>query len=165
MRLMIRLGRLFVASRLLNNNLVTLLAGLGMFLTVHLVDSLLVMLGLHAEATYLDDVLLGILAASLVFFLQWRHRLEMRRHQQCASAIDEINHHIRNALQVIALRTSLDTRSREELIEIRAASDRIEWVLQELLPGLATHDREVARLLSPQYEGKKDCAESIEAGG
>ena len=128
------------------NNLAILLAGVGMFLTVHLVDVLLVTLGLHAEATYLDDLLLGILAALLVFFLQWRHRLEIRRHEQCAAAIDEINHHIRNALQVIALRTGLDTRSRDELTEIREASDRIEWVLRELLPSLATDDRSDASL-------------------
>lgn len=129
-------------SHFLRNNAATVLAGLGMFLTVHLVDALLSAMGLHAEATYLDDLLLGILAALLVFFLQWRHRLEMRRHEQCAAAIDEINHHIRNALQVIALRTSLDSRSREELTEIRDASARIEWVLRELVPSLATHDPE-----------------------
>ncbi len=130
-------------SRFLKSNLATLLAGLGMFLTVHVVDALLSATGLHAEATYLDDLLLGILAALLVFFLQWRHRAELRRHEQCAAAIDEINHHIRNALQVITLRTSLDSRSREELTEIREASARIEWVLRELVPSLATHEREV----------------------
>ena len=128
----------------LKSNLATLLAGLGMFLTVHLVDALLSAMGLHAEATYLDDVLLGVLAALLVFFLQWRHRLELRRHERCAAAIEEINHHIRNALQVIALRTSLDARSRDELIEIREASARIEWVLRELVPSLATHHHEDA---------------------
>ena len=162
-KLMIRLGGLFLAGRLLNHNLAALAAGLGMFLAVHLVDAGLAFLGLHAEATYLDDVLLGILAALLVFFLQWRHRLELRRHQRCAVVIDEVNHHIRNALQVIALRTGLDTRSRDELTEIRAASDRIEWVLQELLPGLATEHHQVAHLLSQRREGQKESAESIGA--
>jgi len=145
MNKMIRPSRLLAFGHFLKSNLAMLLAGVGMFLTVRLVDTLLATLGLHAEATYLDDLLLGILAALLVFFLQWRYRRELRRHQQCAAAIDEINHHIRNALQVIALRAGLDTRSREELKEIRAASDRIEWVLLELLPSLATDDGEDPR--------------------
>lgn len=114
--------------------LVVLLAGVGMFFAVYLVDALLAVFRLHAEQTSLDDVLLGCVAAVLVFFLLRHHEWELRRQRQSAAVIEQMNHHIRNALQVIAARSNLGIRSDGELQQITAAIERIDWALREILP-------------------------------
>jgi hypothetical protein len=47
-----------------------------------------------------------------------------------------MNHHIRNALQVITYATAADTEESVELI--RDSVERIEWALREVLPGHVT---------------------------
>ena len=101
---------------------------------VYFMDLGLAHFGLHAESTYLDDTLLGMFAAFLVFFLQLHHERELRRQQQCAAVIDNMNHHIRNALQVIVYRATLDAQYGAELKDINKAIERIDWALREILP-------------------------------
>lgn len=113
---------------------VTLLAALAMFVAVFFVDRLLARFGLHAEATYVDDFLLSILAGALVFILQLQHERERARQQHSAVIIEEMNHHIRNALQVIVYRMGPKTRESDELRDIRESVDRIAWALREILP-------------------------------
>lgn len=113
---------------------ITLLSGLAMFTVVYLVDALLARAGLHAEQTYIDNALVGAITASLVFFLQQQHERELSRQRQCAKAIEQMNHHIRNALQVIVYSTNVDLRDQQELEHIRDAVDRIDWALREILP-------------------------------
>ncbi|MGE5110457.1 MAG: hypothetical protein ACM3JB_06345 [Acidobacteriaceae bacterium] len=116
------------------------LAGLGMFVAVHVVDVFLSHLGLHAEATYLDDFLLALLAAIFVLTVQWHHERELHRQRQSAAVISQMNHHIRNALQVIVYRLDPGARGSEELRELRASVDRIDWALREILPSLGSND-------------------------
>lgn len=111
-----------------------------MFVAVHVVDVFLARLGLHAEATYLDDLLLALLAAIFVLTLQWQHERELQRQRQSAAVISRMNHHIRNALQVIVYRLDPGTRDSEELREVRASVDRIDWALREILPSLSVSD-------------------------
>ncbi len=115
---------------------IPLLAGLGMFAAVTLIDAILAKAGLHAEATYLDDLLLGSLTAALVFVLQLHHEHELERQRQSAMVIEQMNHHIRNALQVIVYRTDPKTRDSQELLDIRNSVDRIDWALREILPSV-----------------------------
>jgi hypothetical protein len=107
-----------------------------MFVAVHVVDVFLAHLGLHAEATYLDDFLLAFLAAIFVLSVQWQHERELHRQRQLAAVISQMNHHIRNALQVIVYRLDPGTRDSEELCEVQASVDRIDWALREILPSL-----------------------------
>lgn len=111
-----------------------LLAGLAMFVAVHLVDALLAKMGLHAEATYIDDALLGAFTGGLVFFLQQRHDRELRKHLEREALIGQLNHHIRNALQVIVCRASLDTQGQADIEPMQTALNRIDWALREILP-------------------------------
>jgi hypothetical protein len=127
-----------------------LLAGFVMFAVVHLIDALLAKMSLHAEATYIDDVLLGALTGGLVFFLQQRHERELRKHLECEAMISEMNHHIRNALQVIVCRTSPDAQDREDLEPLQGAVNRIDWALREILPiAVKDPDDEPAQVSKP----------------
>ncbi|HEX4066170.1 MAG TPA: hypothetical protein VHZ09_09100 [Acidobacteriaceae bacterium] len=115
-------------------HIVTLLVGVGMFVAVYLVDLWLVARGLHAESTWIDNILLSIVAAAMAWLLQRHQERELRRQQQSAAVIEQMNHHIRNALQVIVARASLDQRDSPELEQITDAVARIDWALREILP-------------------------------
>ncbi len=117
---------------------ITALSGLAMCVAVDLVDRWLAAVGLHAETTRFDDLLIGLVAAVLVFLLQRQQERELRRQRQSAAVIDQMNHHIRNALQVIVARASLDHQSKPELLQINDAVARIDWALREILPRSAT---------------------------
>ncbi|HVZ18276.1 MAG TPA: hypothetical protein VG897_14235 [Terriglobales bacterium] len=110
-------------------------AGVVIAVLVYLIDALLAHLGLHAESTYVDDALLGIAVAVLVFLLQWQHERELRRQRQMIAVIELMNHHIRNALQVIVYRANLDNNA-GEFEDITNAVDRIDHALSEILPSI-----------------------------
>ncbi len=124
-----------------------LLAGLGMFGVVYLVDAGLAYLGMHAETTHIDDALLGIFAALILFFvLQHRDtQRELIRQKQYAAIIADLNHHIRNAMQVIVYRTELGLQGIPELQEIREAVNRIDWALREILPRAGSPEPSTAK--------------------
>jgi hypothetical protein len=109
-----------------------------MMVAVDLVDRWFVAVGLHAETTRIDDLLLGLVAAALVFLIQRQQDRELRRQRQSAAVIEQMNHHIRNALQVIVARASLDHEAKPELQQINEAVARIDWALREILPSSAS---------------------------
>src|SRR5690348_8713116 len=81
----------------------------------------------------LSSVLVGLVAAALVYALSTReqHRQE---HVECRlRVIAEMNHHIRNALQVI---TFYSRKGQKQEVGIVEAVDRIQWALREVLPQL-----------------------------
>jgi hypothetical protein len=110
------------------------LSGVAMMVAVDLIDKAFVAAGLHAETTRIDDVLLGLVAAALVFLIQRQQARELRRQLQSAVVIEQMNHHIRNALQVIVARATLDHEAKPELQQIHSAVARIDWALREILP-------------------------------
>jgi len=103
-------------------------------------DQLLIREGVHRlDITALSNGLTGIAAG--LFYLQIT-RLERERRettQQRLRTIAEMNHHIRNALQVIAYANV--TSDKTESVElIRISVERIEWALREVLPGHVIRD-------------------------
>jgi hypothetical protein len=114
------------------------LSGVAMMVAVDLVDRWLASRGLHAEVTRFDDILPGLVAAALAFFIQRQQNRELRRQRQSAAVIDQMNHHIRNALQVIVARAALHHETEPELRQIDDAVARIDWALREILPQSAT---------------------------
>jgi hypothetical protein len=79
---------------------------------------------------YVDDVILGLIAGLLVFFY------EQRRYQATLNkirVIAEMNHHVRNALQAIALSPYAEKSQQIQLID--ESAQRIQWALREILPG------------------------------
>jgi hypothetical protein len=120
---------------------ITSLVAAGVFFAVYLVDRLMARAGLHGAATYLDNVLLALFAAALVFLIELQHERTLRRQRSRAAVISQMNHHIRNALQVITCTASVDVHSKE-LQAIHNAVDRIEWALREILPSVGTFNPE-----------------------
>lgn len=76
----------------------------------------------------ISSVVIGALSYR-VFRLQQQRRNYVR---QKVEVIADMNHHVRNALQVISLSTH--GSGQEEISAIRESVNRIQWALRELLP-------------------------------
>lgn len=83
----------------------------------------------------LSDFLVGLVAALLVFVLSAYQQHRARILEDRLRVIAEMNHHIRNALQVIAYHT-WSQKSEQELASMHQAVNRITWALEEVLPQL-----------------------------
>jgi hypothetical protein len=87
--------------------------------------------GLERDLLYLNDFLSTSFVVLLILSYEYRRR---RRIRERLEVIELMNHHVRNALQIIAL--SPHSKEREEsLVMIRESVARIEWALREILPG------------------------------
>jgi hypothetical protein len=84
-------------------------------------------------AIVLSNVLVGLLAATLVFTVLAFGRQQRRRIEERMNALIEVNHHIRNALQALAF-TAGALQERKESAAINEAILRIRWALSEVLP-------------------------------
>ena len=109
----------------------SLFVGFGVFFLGSLSD---VWLQLHAEnrvIAIMDDALVGVGIGLLVLLYERRQRKNMIRQLE---VIRQMNHHVRNSLQVISFASAIPQQ--EELAnKIRDAVERIEWALREVLPG------------------------------
>jgi hypothetical protein len=79
----------------------------------------------------LDNIITGILASVVVF------AYEQKRYSQTLEnlrIVAEMNHHVRNALQVI-LCSRVFGEHEQQVKAIAEAARRIEWALREVLPG------------------------------
>src|SRR4051812_42688404 len=85
----------------------------------------------------LSNGLTGIVAGLLYFQVSRIERERRAATQQQLRTIAEMNHHIHNALQVIAY-ASIATDSEQSVELIRRSVERIEWTLREVLPGHVT---------------------------
>ena len=80
---------------------------------------------------FLDNVLMSLVAGSAMLFYERYRSRELRKK---AETIRLMNHHVRNALQVIyAASDSLHTE--KDTTRVCNAVKRIEWALREVLPG------------------------------
>lgn len=82
--------------------------------------------------------LAGLLLFKVLADARRRHR-EMLRHME---TIAEMNHHIRNALQVIAYHNVSHPSSGQAVDQVGEAVERIEWALREVLPERRLADAE-----------------------
>jgi hypothetical protein len=115
--------------------LYSFLAGCGVFFAAYLIKAALARVGMPPPEPLLDNALLGILAAvGLYFFLRYRDTARALRRRRHELAIAHLNHHVRNALQLIVNRTAMEMHSVSELRDIRYAVNRIDWALREILP-------------------------------
>ena len=99
-----------------------------------LFDRLLIREGVpRFDMMAISNFLTGIVAGA--FFWQAR-RLDRERRQfirERLHTISEMNHHIRNALQVISFYSGKD-RDEQTIAALGQAVNRIEWALSEVLP-------------------------------
>jgi hypothetical protein len=116
---------------------IALLVGGGTFAATWQIETALTGAGLLTTRVLIADVLLAVAAASGLILLL-RHlerRRELLRRQVYDQVSDDLNHHIRNALQLILNYAEiLRSHSIAESHEIRAAVNRIDWALREILP-------------------------------
>lgn len=107
--------------------------GLLVFVVGILLDTFLIDIGASRPMTLLVDDFLTGAAAGVALWLVLRY--EQRRRIAEAyrlQVLDETNHHVRNALQVMVLFShSVGGQQGEQL---RKAVDRIQWTLNEVLP-------------------------------
>jgi signal transduction histidine kinase len=81
----------------------------------------------------LDDIVVGIIAAIVVFaYEQRRHRAILNK----VRVIAAMNHHVRNALQAISYAPY--TEQEKQIHLIGESVQRIQWALREILPAEET---------------------------
>jgi len=85
------------------------------------------------DLLFISDLLVGLVAASLVFVLSVHHTQKVKLMEDRLHVIGEMNHHIRNALQVIEYH-AWTKKSEQEIASMHQAVSRITWALQEVLP-------------------------------
>jgi tetratricopeptide (TPR) repeat protein len=107
---------------------------------------------LGREGVTRTDILLtsngltGLVAGLLFYTLTNVERQRRKLVRERLSTISEMNHHIRNALQVITYATA--TGNHDESVElIRTSVERIEWALREVLPGFPYNSKVSFRFL------------------
>jgi hypothetical protein len=137
-------------------------SGWWLFLVVTLVvaaigfffDNLIVKEGLPRIAMLiLSNTITGLFAAGLFYQVIREERANRELVRARMKTIAELNHHIRNALQVIKFlgaqqRSSLDAM---QLQLINDSVDRIEWALREVLP---KYEVEVAAIPIDSHQAK-----------
>jgi hypothetical protein len=84
-----------------------------------------------------SNFLTGLVAGLLFFSFSNYDRLRRNLVQERLRTIAEMNHHIRNALQVITYATAAKVEPGSVDL-IRNSVERIEWPLREVLPGHVT---------------------------
>jgi hypothetical protein len=108
----------------------SILLGFSLFGLGALVNAVLERRHVGGMSLYLDDVILGLIAGLLVFFYeQRRHRAMLDK----IRVIADMNHHVRNALQAIALSPYAEKAKQIQLID--ESAQRIQWALRKILPG------------------------------
>jgi hypothetical protein len=86
--------------------------------------------GINLESTLLDELLLGILMGIVVCCIHEAFRRRYERKLQ--ASVDELNHHVRNSLQVILNRQELCPHCKPS--DTAQAMERVDWALKEVLP-------------------------------
>jgi hypothetical protein len=105
--------------------------GCGIFLLGVTLRALLDSLGVSGVPAAIDDLLIGVLAGTLVFaYERHQHKVILEKMR----VISEMNHHVRNALQPIMYSPYLQEQA-EQVRTIQEGTRRIEWALREVLPG------------------------------
>jgi len=109
---------------------------LGVFVAIagYALDVLLVREGMpRLGALAQSNLLTGVIAGLAVWLLGVRYRERRQMQANRLQVIDQMNHHVRNALQVIVLYSAVNG---ELAHEVKNAIERIQWSLQEILTQL-----------------------------
>jgi len=126
------------------------LLGFGLFMLGTILEGVI-----HEEGSgigsYLDDIVMGVLAGLVVFAYEQRRSRDMR---QKLAVIAAMNHHIRNALQTISYVPY--TEQAKQILLIQQAVNRIQWALQEILPGGQAEVQNLPPLTADELQKPED---------
>jgi hypothetical protein len=106
------------------------LLGFSLFVLGAVLQGLLHKRGITGLSVYVDDLVLGVIAGLVVFAYEQRRSKDIR---QKLAVISAMNHHVRNALQTISYVPY--TEQAKQISLIQQSVNRIQWALQEILPG------------------------------
>ena len=120
------------------------LLGFSLFVLGAFLQGVLGRHSLSGVSIYVDDLVLGLLAGLVVFAYEQRRYKAMLEKIAVVSAM---NHHVRNALQAISYAPYTEQAKQIELIQQSVA--RIQWALQEVLPGAVDNDRRLSMSAKP----------------
>jgi hypothetical protein len=115
------------------------LLGFSLFVLGALLQGLFHQRGITGIKIYIDDLVLGVLAGLMVFVYEQRRSRDVR---QKVAVIAAMNHHVRNALQAISYVPY--TEQAKQIQVIQQSVNRIQWALQEILPGEAAAEENAA---------------------
>jgi len=118
-------------KRLLNPAARAAMYGALVLLFLVLTDQLSAYYGLAEPQRILDDSCGGLIAELLIYRLEYNRAKYLN---EKLKTIELMNHHVRNALQVIVDSAYLHGHA-QQLAEIQNAVKRIDWALREILPG------------------------------
>jgi hypothetical protein len=96
-----------------------------------LTDQLSIYYGLAESQRIVDDSCGAVIAGLLIYRLEYNRAKYLT---EKLKTIEMMNHHVRNALQVIVDSVYLHGHT-EQLAEIQNSVKRIDWALREILPG------------------------------
>lgn len=116
--------------------LYAVIAGLVMFVIGVGMDMMVVREGeTRLIAFAVSDGLAAAVAGILVYRLLQYEQERRKRLRHKLAVISDMNHHVRNALQVISFH-AYSNADREQIEAIRESMERIQWALKEILPKL-----------------------------
>ena len=101
-----------------------------------LTDQLSAHYGLRESQRVLDDISAGVIVGLLIYGYE---RSRSKYLNDRLKMIELMNHHVRNALNVIVASVYVHGQD-AQLNEIRVSVNRIEWALREILPGRVLDD-------------------------
>ena len=115
-----------------------IMASIFFAVLVWVVDTALDSLMIHFDSSrrellFLSGAMTAVLAGAMMLWVLLIQRTRRIENDQRMRVIAEMNHHVRNALQVISY-WGVQERDRQQLRFIHEAVDRIEWALRDVLP-------------------------------
>lgn len=119
-----------------------LVAGLVLFAITYMCDAILYALGIAAAETILNDVAVAIAGAVLLVIFLSRSRKNQIVEQAKARAmvVEAVSHYVRDVFTPLALvMSSQDTAERLRILDM--ATDRVDYVLSQVLPTVGTTDK------------------------
>src|SRR6266576_2503904 len=118
-------------KRLLNPAARAAMYGALVLLFLVLTDQLSAYYGLAESQRVLDDSCGGVIAGLLIYRLEYNRAKYLN---EKLKTIELMNHHVRNALQVIVDSAYLHGHA-QQINQIQDSVRRIDWALREILPG------------------------------
>lgn len=109
----------------------------------------------HQELLITDALLSGVFAGTLIGILLNMIRGRRRRLIEYVRRVADLNHHVRNALQVIVYQTSLRSADKSEVEQIETVVRRVDAALHEIFPILGG-DRKTDVSKAPRKHGSHD---------
>jgi hypothetical protein len=116
--------------------------GFVLFALTYVCDAILYFLGIAAAKTILNDLAIAIAGAVLLVIFLSRSRKNQLVEQAKARAmvVEAVSHYVRDVFTPLALvMSSQDTAERLRILDM--ATDRVDYVLSQVLPAVGTADK------------------------